>query len=119
MDEAAVKRAGLDYWDEVDLTLHENWEAFLKSRQNRPGRIFALSRHAERLYTSVDFERSDLFLFGPETKGLPASIMEALPRDQCLRIPVSGRCRSLNLANAVAIVIYEAIRQLDSTERAG
>lgn len=112
MDEAAVKRAGLDYWDEVDLTLHENWEAFLLSRRTRPGRIFALSRHAHRLYTDVPFERSDLFLFGPETSGLPPFIMDSLPKDRCLRIPVSGRCRSLNLANAVAIVIYEAIRQL-------
>lgn len=126
LEESAVRRAGLDYWSELDLVRHTDWNAFYESLQsgaaesasqeNRAGRMYLFSRFAERLYSDVDYRSDDVLVFGRETSGLPAEVTQSFRErhpDQILRIPVSARCRSLNLGNAVALVLFEALRQLD------
>jgi tRNA (cytidine/uridine-2'-O-)-methyltransferase len=119
MDDRTVRRAGLDYWPHVNLTRHQNLDdlkAALAANNNTsdqpPARIICLTTKATRLYTDWEYRANDCLLFGPETRGLPADILQAHP-DTCLTIPMkSQHVRSLNLANAVSIVLYEAIRQL-------
>lgn len=111
LDEKQVRRAGLDYYEAERVKIHETWEEFL---ENAPqGRIFALSTKGTTPYTQAQFQKEDILLFGPETRGLPASIRESLDPERVLRIPMRGDSRSLNLSNTVAIVLYEALRQLD------
>lgn len=110
LDEKSVNRAGMDYREIQDLRLHKNWEAFLANEQ--PARIFALSTKGTRHHSDAQFQSGDYLLFGPETRGLPASIREALPAEQVLRIPMAANSRSMNLSNAVAVMVYEAWRQL-------
>jgi len=111
LDEKQVRRAGLDYFEVDRVKVHESWEAFLEVAPK--GRIFALSTKGTTSYADARFERDDMLLFGPETRGLPASIRDNLPTEQVLRIPMRANSRSLNLSNTVAIVLYEALRQLD------
>ncbi len=115
MDAAAVRRAGLDYWPHVNLTRHENFDEFIEKLNGAPGgapRIICLTTKAKRSYTDWEFAPDDYLLFGPETRGLPAEILDTY-KDTCLTIPMaSPHVRSLNLANAVSIVMYEALRQL-------
>ena len=111
LDEKQVRRAGLDYFEVDRVKVHESWEAFLEVAPK--GRIFALSTKGTTSYANARFERDDMLLFGPETRGLPASIRDNLPAEQVLRIPMRANSRSLNLSNTVAIVLYEALRQLD------
>ncbi len=107
--DSAVRRAGIDYWDSVRLTLHENFETFHQSLQ--PARFFFFSAKAERLYTSVEYEPGDVLVFGNETRGLSKDILEAHP-ENVLGIPVlTQHVRSLNLATSAGIVLYEALRQ--------
>jgi tRNA (cytidine/uridine-2'-O-)-methyltransferase len=103
-----LKRAGLDYWEEVDVQI---WDSFqeLQSAQGDAARYFFLSTKSERAYDDVDFREGDFLVFGRETKGLPESLL-AKNQDSCLTIPMYGT-RSLNLATAVAIVLFEAVRQ--------
>lgn len=109
IDDRQLRRAGLDYWPYVPLTLHESWEAF---RAAVPGRRLAFSARADRLYTDVRFAAGDVLVFGGETRGLPHAIQDELA-PELYRIPItSPHVRSLNLANAVSIVLYEALRQL-------
>jgi tRNA (cytidine/uridine-2'-O-)-methyltransferase len=109
IDEHAVRRAGLDYWHLVDLHTHQNLEAF--ERTLGPNcRQWLLSGRAERSYLDVHFEPSDTFVFGRESAGLPLPLLEQHP-DRVIGIPMLGEVRSLNLANAVAIVLFEALRQ--------
>jgi len=110
LDEKSVNRAGLDYREAQDLRLHKSWEHFLSDEQ--PARIFALSTKGTRCHSDAQFQSGDYLLFGPETRGLPASIRESLPADQILRIPMAANSRSMNLSNAVAVMVYEAWRQL-------
>jgi tRNA (cytidine/uridine-2'-O-)-methyltransferase len=115
MDEKAVKRAGLDYWPHVNVFQHEDYETFTAAMQN--ARVVLLSTKAKRSYTTWDYQDSDCFVFGPETRGLPESLMVENP-DRCLTIPMlNDNVRSLNLANAVSIVLYEALRQLGLLEK--
>ena len=109
--DAKVKRAGLDYWPYVDLTMHKDWEAYLEAA--KPEKIWLLTKFASRLYYSAEFGANDAIVFGSETKGLGKSFIGRFPAEQCLKIPMpcSG-VRSLNLSNAVSIVLYEARRQL-------
>ena len=111
LDDKAVKRAGLDYWDEVDLSRYPTLTALSESL---PGSRFVyFSTKAERNYTSWSFAENDCLVFGRETRGLPTPLLRA-NRDNCLKIPIlNPRVRSLNLANAVAIVVYEALRQTE------
>ena len=110
LDDARMRRAGLDYGDWADVVTHPTLGAALETLA--PPRMFAFTTRATRSFADVAYRRDDAFLFGPETRGLPASVLETLPRDQRLRIPMRAKSRSLNLSNAVSIVVYEAWRQI-------
>jgi tRNA (cytidine/uridine-2'-O-)-methyltransferase len=109
MDDRQLKRAGLDYHELALLTVHRDWNA---CRKALPGRVFALSTKAGRSYAEVKYEAGDAFVFGQETRGLPDAVLEALPPQARLKLPMRPGNRSLNLANAVAVVVFEAWRQL-------
>jgi len=108
LDDRKLKRAGLDYWDEVNVRL---WDSFaqLQSKQKSNTRYFFLTTKAQRAYYDVKFHEGDFLVFGRETKGLPENLL-AKNIDNCVTIPMHGT-RSLNLATAVAIVLFEAVRQ--------
>ena len=107
---AQLRRAGLDYWDSVDITRHVSLEAF-HTLQHLP-RCFYFSTRAKRSYTEVVYRPGDTLVFGSESKGLPDAVLDAHP-EHTLGIPIlTEHVRSLNLANAVAIVLYEALRQI-------
>lgn len=109
IDDKQLKRAGLDYWPWVDVTQHADWQQF---RAAVPGRRLGFSARATRPYTAIAFAPGDVLVFGCETRGLPPAIKDELA-DELYAIPiVSPHVRSLNLATAVAIVVYEARRQL-------
>ena len=104
-DDRHLKRAGLDYWHEVDIVHHQSFHAFqdfLKD-QGHAERVIGFSRHANVLYTDAKVSRGDYLLFGPETRGLPRTLMEGIP---CYRVPIWGHVRSLNLSTTVGIVSY-------------
>lgn len=109
LDDKQLKRAGLDYHEWAHVTTHTDIESFM--RAVRPSRLFAFSTKARRLYADVVYQKNDAFLFGPETRGLPREILESLPPEQRLRLPMLLDSRSLNLSNVVAVVVYEAWRQ--------
>lgn len=110
LDEKSVARAGMDYAETQNLRLHKSWEDFLASET--PTRIFALSTKGTHCHSDAHFQSGDYLLFGPESRGLPAAIRESLPADHVLRIPMAANSRSMNLSNAVAVMVYEAWRQL-------
>ena len=103
-----LRRAGLDYWYMLDVSIHESLEAFFAAEQ--PERIWLLSTKAPRCYTEADYRDGDYLFFGRESAGLPEPFLEA-HRDRCVRIPMAEEARSLNLSNSVAITVYEALRQ--------
>ncbi len=110
LEDRYLKRAGLDYWPWVDLAVHESWRQYLES--SPPGRLIGFSARASRSYTQCAFRDGDRLLFGKETRGLGAEVLEMLGED-VFTIPMSSpNVRSLNLSNAVSIVVYEARRQL-------
>lgn len=111
ISDTAVRRAGLDYWEKLKLLTHADYQAFNVSQKPDPSRMFYFSKKAERSFFDVDFKKGDYFIFGKETKGLPTTLLESVPQSQILRIPQWGPVRSLNLSNAVSIVLYEAARQ--------
>ncbi len=109
MDEKAVKRAGLDYWDEVKLFRHRNLAALYEALPN--SRFLYFTTKTKRSYTDWQFQDNDCLVFGRETRGLPEDLLNA-NLDKCLTIPMPNKnVRSLNLANSVGIVLYEALRQ--------
>jgi len=109
LDDKAVRRAGLDYWDQVDLTRHPNLAALTEVLSN--SRLIYFTTKAERSYLDWKFTENDCLVFGRETRGLPVELLRA-NWDHCLKIPIlNPKVRSLNLANSVAIVLYEALRQ--------
>lgn len=111
LSEKAVRRAGLDYWPHVPLTRHTSWEEYLENRN--PPQVWLLSKFGERIYHDAKFGPNDAIVFGSETKGLGEEFLSRFPHEQVLRIPiVCDAVRSLNLSNAVSIVLYEARRQL-------
>ena len=110
LDEKSVARAGMDYRETQDVSIHKSWDDFLQNQ--KPARIFALSTKGTHCHSDASFHPGDYLLFGPESRGLPASIRESLPADQVLRIPMTANSRSMNLSNAVAVMVYEAWRQL-------
>ena len=110
ISEKAVRRAGLDYWPMVDLQVYDNLADFF--RQNSVEQLWCLTTKAPRTYTQVRFSPDCYLLFGPETRGLPEDFLARHP-ETCLRLPIRAQARSLNLSNAVAITVYEALRQLD------
>ena len=108
INEKTLKRAGLDYWSKLDVTVYDGYEHFRSV--NAGSRIWYVTTKAERSYTEADFRPDDLLMFGKETAGIPEEILVE-NRDRCIRIPMIKDERSLNLSNAVAIVLYEALRQ--------
>ena len=113
IDDKHLKRAGLDYWEFVDLRVHASWDAFIRRSTTVPLKFF--SKKASRSYTQVRYSEDDYLVFGPETRGLPEEWLALYP-ENTYRIPMMGTAvRSLNLSNAVSIVLYEALRQLGKT----
>ena len=108
-----LRRAGLDYWDAVNLTVYPDFETFLQ--QNPSDRTFFFTTAGKRSFHEVKFEPGDYFIFGNETYGLPDEILDAQPAANILNIPVKLDCvRSLNLSNCAAIVLYESLRQCNT-----
>ena len=112
LDDRQLRRAGLDYWDEVPLQLWDSFDA-LRRAQAAGTRYFFLTTKSRQPYYEVRFRKKDFLVFGRETKGLPHDLL-AVNADNCITIPMQGT-RSLNLATAVAIVLFEAVRQQDHT----
>ncbi|MEL7185994.1 MAG: tRNA (cytidine(34)-2'-O)-methyltransferase, partial [Pseudomonadota bacterium] len=110
LDEKRLRRAGLDYREFVDVQTHASLDDCLAAVG--PPRVFALSTRNSMRYDEVEYQRGDALLFGPETRGLPQSVLDSLPDGHRLRLPMQKGNRSLNLSNAAAIVVYEAWRQL-------
>lgn len=108
LDDKKLRRAGLDYHEWVSVQLHDSYADFLEKQQ--PKQIFALTTKGQKNYSDVHFQEGDVFLFGPETRGLPASMLADIG-ENCLFLPMQPESRSLNLSNTVAIVLYEAWRQ--------
>jgi tRNA (cytidine/uridine-2'-O-)-methyltransferase len=119
LDARAVRRAGLDYHELADVQIHADFAQCLQMLTNArldgtPPRWFALTTKGETAYDTVTFAAGDVVVFGPESRGLPADLLaQHFPPERRLRIPMRPAARSLNLANAVAVVVYEAWRQLD------
>ncbi len=111
LNDARMRRAGLDYKEFASVEVHPSWDAFVET--TAPSRVFAYTQYAERVYTDVRYERGDTFLFGKESVGLSDAVMAHPAVTDRLRIPIAPKGRSLNLANAAAIVTYEAWRQND------
>lgn len=109
MEDRALRRAGLDYHEYASVKLHAGWIQCRDSLRGR--RMFALSTRNSHSYADTSYADEDVFVFGPETRGLPPEILETFPADRRLRIPMRPGNRSLNLSNAVAIVVMEAWRQ--------
>ncbi len=103
-----LKRAGLDYWQYLDIHIYENMDEFFE--KNRGGRFFFCTTKAKKAYTDFTYRDGDFFIFGKETKGLPEELLSE-NMESCIRIPMLPTLRSLNLSNSVAIVIYEVLRQ--------
>ena len=110
MDNAKLRRAGLDYHEWASVRTWPSLEAF--RADCKPGRLFALSTRGTQRYDATRFAADDALVFGPETRGLPQEMLESLPPAQRLRLPMRPGGRSLNLSNSVAVVVYEAWRQL-------
>ncbi|MBO9482123.1 tRNA (uridine(34)/cytosine(34)/5-carboxymethylaminomethyluridine(34)-2'-O)-methyltransferase TrmL [Salinisphaera sp. G21_0] len=110
LDDQRLKRAGLDYHEFAELKIHPDYPSFLETV--KPGRVLALSTKGTSNYSCCGFREGDALLFGPETRGLPAEILSSLPGDQVLRLPMLPDSRSLNLSNTVAVMVYEAWRQM-------
>lgn len=109
LEDKKLKRAGLDYHEWAQIKVHANYENFLE--QTKPSRLFALSTRSQTRYDKVQFREGDAFLFGPETRGLPTELLQSVPAEQRLRLPMRAGQRSLNLSNAIAVLAYEAWRQ--------
>ena len=114
LEDAQLRRAGLDYHEYAQLQVHESLDAALGAiadAEGRAPRLFALSTRGRMRYDTVRYQPGDVFLFGPETRGLPEDVLERLPPEQRLRLPMRPDNRSLNLSNTVAVVVFEAWRQ--------
>jgi tRNA (cytidine/uridine-2'-O-)-methyltransferase len=109
VDEKTLRRAGLDYWQHLNWDVADHWDDLLVRLQ--PTRMWLFSRFATRSYTSVEYHRGDVLVFGSETTGLPPSLTKA-HADNLLRIPTTDKVRSLNLATSVGVSAFEAVRQI-------
>ncbi len=113
LDERQLRRAGLDYREYAEVRVHADWPAALAELAGR--RIWAFSTRGGRGYADAAFAPGDVLLFGPETRGLPAEVLEAIPAERRLRLPMRPGNRSVNLSNSVAVAVYEAWRQNEFT----
>lgn len=114
LEDKQLLRAGLDYHEFASLTVHESWADCLERFKDR--RLLTVSTKGTQRYDLVDYVEDDVFVFGPETRGLPPEILGSVAAPCCLRVPMVKGSRSLNLSNAVAVVVYEAWRQLEFGE---
>ncbi|SDV48246.1 tRNA (uridine(34)/cytosine(34)/5-carboxymethylaminomethyluridine(34)-2'-O)-methyltransferase TrmL [Chitinasiproducens palmae] len=111
LDDARMRRAGLDYHEYAQMRVHADWQSFLASENPDPARMVALSTKGTTPFSALRFEAGDWLVFGSETSGLPAAIVDALPDTSLTRLPMRPDNRSLNLSNAVAVTVFEAWRQ--------
>jgi tRNA (cytidine/uridine-2'-O-)-methyltransferase len=110
LDDKRLRRAGLDYHEFAHILVHQNWADCADRLKDR--RLFAVTTKGAQRYDLGDYTDGDAFVFGPETRGLPAWMLETFPEERRIRLPMVSESRSLNLSNAVAVVIYEAWRQM-------
>lgn len=110
ISDKAVRRAGMDYWKELDLHVYEDFEEFVE--KNPGARIYMATTKARKAYTEVEYEGNDFIMFGKESAGIPEEILVKY-EETSVRIPMIGEIRSLNLSNSVSIILYEALRQQD------
>lgn len=110
LEDKQLKRAGLDYHEYANLKLHQNWTDFKTAMTGR--RMFAMTTKGSQNYADVAFKAGDVFVFGPETRGLPEQIRAEFAAENRLRLPMLANSRSLNLSNSAAVLLYEAWRQL-------
>lgn len=108
LNEKAIRRAGMDYWQELDVTRYVNWQDFLV--RNPRAKVYMATTKARQVYTDVSYEPDCYLMFGKESGGIPEELLKQNP-DSCVRIPMVGETRSLNLSNSAAILLYEALRQ--------
>ena len=108
LNEKSIKRAGMDYWEHLDVTRYINFEEFLE--KNPGAKIYMATTKGQHVYTEVNYEPDCYIMFGKESAGIPEEILVKNP-DTCIRIPMLSEIRSLNLSNSVAVVLYEALRQ--------
>jgi tRNA (cytidine/uridine-2'-O-)-methyltransferase len=111
LDDAKMRRAGLDYHDYANMQVHRDWNAFLAAARPDPARMFAMTTHGSTAFAGLAFQPGDVFVFGSETRGLHPDLRETFPAGQRIRLPMRPNNRSLNLSNTVAVVVYEAWRQ--------
>ena len=109
LDEKSVRRSGLDYHELAEVSVHENWAAVRTALQGR--NWYAFTTKASRIYAGTRFKSGDVLVFGPETRGLPAHILDEFDADHRLKLPMRSGSRSMNLSNAVSVAVYEAWRQ--------
>lgn len=110
-DDKKVRRAGLDYHEFADVIRYPDLNSYMEKR--KPKRVFACTTKGTAFFAQVSYAPGDALLFGPETRGLPAEVINSLPAEQRVRIPMLAGSRSMNLSNAVSVFVYEAWRQLD------
>ena len=110
MDDKKLRRAGLDYREWQQTQVHKDWQEFVGAVN--PQRVFAISTRGSCSHAEPNYQSGDALVFGPETRGLPQAFIDALPVEQVIRIPMQPQSRSMNLSNAVSVVVYEAWRQM-------
>ena len=108
LDEKSIRRSGMDYWKELNVSTYVNWDEFCE--RNPGAKVYMATTKAQHVYTEISYEPDCYILFGKESAGIPEELLKEHP-DACIRIPMIGETRSLNLSNAVAVVLYEALRQ--------
>lgn len=110
INDKMLKRAGLDYWDNLDVTVYDCYEDFLKKNPDACGKMYMATTKAHQTYTEISYGEDAYIMFGKESRGIPEEILVE-NEERTIRIPMNARIRSLNLSNSVAIVLYEALRQ--------
>lgn len=111
LEDKQLKRAGLDYHEFSTIKVHENWDACKATLLGK--RLFAITTKGSKHHSDIQFQADDVFVFGPETRGLPDDIRNTFPAERRVRLPMLAESRSLNLSNSVAVLLYEAWRQID------
>jgi tRNA (cytidine/uridine-2'-O-)-methyltransferase len=111
LDDAKMRRAGLDYHDYANMQVHADWNTFIQQIKPDKTRMFAMTTHGSKNFADTHFQAGDIFVFGAETRGLAPELRASFPEPQRLRLPMRPDNRSLNLSNTVAVVVYEAWRQ--------